>query len=142
MSVRFHQLVNIRLEKRNDLKLFISDMFSKNGHKIFELDIIFCDDSYLLDINRRFLKHDYYTDIITFNLTEKGKYMCAEIYISKDMVLENAKNQQVSFINEIHRVIFHGVLHLLGYDDETAVKKSEMRKMEDAWLKKYFRQTS
>ncbi len=142
MSVRFHQLVNIRLENRKDLKLFINDMFLKNGHKIFELDIIFCDDSYILDINRRFLKHDYYTDIITFDLTEKGKHMSAEIYISKDTVIENSQNQLVSFNNEIHRVIFHGVLHLLGYDDKTALKKAEMRKMEDAWLKKYFARIS
>jgi rRNA maturation RNase YbeY len=138
MPVRFHQIIKTRIDNKKELKLFLEKMLSKSGQNHFELDIIFCDDQYLLDINRRFLKHDYYTDIITFDLSDSNDFLKAELYISGEMVSENAKNQLVSFKNEIHRVIFHGVLHLLGYTDKTASKKVEMRKMEDIWLSLYF----
>jgi len=138
MPVRFHQIIKTRIDNKKELKLFLEKMLSKSGQNHFELDIIFCDDQYLLDINRRFLKHDYYTDIITFDLSDSNDFLKAELYISGEMVSENAKNQLVSFKNEIHRVIIHGVLHLLGYTDKTASKKVEMRKMEDIWLSLYF----
>ncbi len=138
MPVRFHQIIKTRIDNKKELKLFLEKMLSKSGQNHFELDIIFCDDQYLLDINRRFLKHDYYTDIITFDLSDSNDFLKAELYISGEMVSENAKNQLVSFKNEIHRVIFHGVLHLLGYTDKTASKKVELRKMEDIWLSLYF----
>lgn len=138
MPVHFHNMVKVRLSDRNMLKSFIDKMVRKSQKAPLFLNIVFCSDAYLLDINKRFLNHDYYTDIITFNLSEPGTLSQAEIYISVDRVSENAKNQLVSFRNEIHRVIFHGVLHLLGYDDKSSKKKDEMTKMENRWLGLYF----
>ncbi len=84
-----------------------------------ELQYIFCSDAYLLDINREYLQHDFFTDIITFDLSEKGQPINAEIYISVERVRDNAANYNSSFRKEIHRVIFHGVLHLCGYKDKS-----------------------
>ena len=93
----------------------------------------FCSDAYLLDINRTYLQHDYYTDIITFDL--EG---AAEIYISVDRVKENAQAEGVSFKQELHRIIFHGVLHLCGFSDKTASAKIEMTRQENKLLAHYF----
>ncbi|HLP20324.1 MAG TPA: rRNA maturation RNAse YbeY [Chitinophagales bacterium] len=116
------------------------------------LSFIFCTDEYLLNINRQFLNHDYYTDIITFPLENSPQGIEAEIYISIDRVLDNStkygsaikKAVKVAapfateaFNNELDRVIFHGVLHLLGYKDKTTPQKAEMRKMEDKWLREF-----
>ncbi len=96
--------------------------------------IILCSDEYLLDINKKFLSHDYYTDIITFDYTE-GKRISGELYISIDRVKENAKQLGVSFPNELHRVMIHGVLHLCGYKDKTRKDREMMRTKEDQKLK-------
>ena len=98
---------------------------------------IFCDDEYLLNINRRFLKHDYYTDIITFDLSEEGSSIIGEIYISIDRVNENAAIHGSTTEQEINRVIFHGVLHLCGYKDKTAKQKLTIRKKEDKYLREF-----
>ena len=81
--------------------------------------------------------HNYYTDIVTFELSENPGHIQAEVYISIDRVRENAKNLGVSFRSELHRVIFHGVLHLCGYSDKKRAEKAEMRRMEDLYLSKY-----
>ena len=90
-----------------------------------------------MEINRQFLTHDFYTDIITFDLSETDVIQ-AEIYISIDRVKDNALQLGVSFKSELHRVIFHGVLHLCGYKDKIKVEKEEMRKKEEFFLAKYF----
>ena len=100
--------------------------------------IIFCTDEYLLDINRRFLQHDYYTDIITFNLSGNPKTIEGEIYISVDRINENASSNGVSKKEELHRVIFHGVLHLCGYKDKLQEEKAKMTSAENRHLKMYF----
>lgn len=121
------------LENRNQLKRFIESIFAKEKKRLSHINYIFCSDKRLLEINRQFLNHDFYTDIITFDLSE-GRSTEAEIYISIDRVRENAKNLGYSFKSELHRVIFHGALHLCGYGDKTKKEKEKMRKKEDLYL--------
>ena len=102
-----------------------------------ELDIIFCDDEYLLALNKQFLQHDFYTDILSFPYSNADKPLVAEIYISIDRVRENAKSSGSTFEKELHRVIFHGVLHFCGYKDKSRADIKKMRLMEDRFLKSY-----
>ena len=97
------------------------------------INYIFCTDKRLLEINRQFLKHDYFTDIITFDLSTTDRTE-AEVYISVDRVRENAKDLDSTFKAEILRVIFHGALHLCGYDDKATSAAKKMRKREDYYL--------
>jgi rRNA maturation RNase YbeY len=103
------------------------------------IGIIFCDDNFLLTLNRQFLDHDYYTDILSFPLSDKGKPLEAEIYISTDRVRDNARNLESSFQEELHRVIFHGILHFCGFSDHTQKEIRRMREAEDLYLNSYFR---
>ena len=129
---------SITLSNKKKLKLFIEKTFKQKGRKLTSLAIIFCTDEYLLDINRRFLQHDYYTDIITFNLSGNPKTIEGEIYISVDRINENASSNGVSKKEELHRVIFHGVLHLCGYKDKLQDEKAKMTSAENRHLKMYF----
>ena len=105
--------------------------------KIFgEIVCIFCDDKYLLEKNIKYLNHDYLTDVITFNYCE-DRTVSGDILISVERVRENAKSYNVSFFTEIKRVIVHGLLHLLGYDDKTNSSKQEMTEKEDFYLNLY-----
>ena len=127
------------LRDRNTLKNFISKTASRMGRPISALNLIFCSDEYLLNINKEYLHHDYYTDIITFDLSENKKStITADIYISIERVRENAKQINVPIYKELHRVIFHGLLHLLGYKDKLKKDQISMRKMEDKLLLTYF----
>jgi probable rRNA maturation factor len=133
----FFDQVKFFLAKRTGLKKFIEQLFKKEGRKLNNLTYVFCTDKKLLEINRQFLNHDYFTDIITFDLSENHKSTSAEIYISIDRVRDNAINHDESFQSELHRVIFHGALHLCGYGDKTKVEKLKMREREDYYLSKY-----
>ncbi len=97
------------------------------------INYIFCSDNYILQINRQYLHHDYYTDIITFNYCENN-IVSGDIFISVDTVKTNAKEYNQNLENELHRVIIHGVLHLLGYNDKTETELFEMRQKEDFYL--------
>lgn len=99
-----------------------------------ELSFVFCSDEHLLGVNRQFLDHDYYTDIITFDYTE-GELISGEIFISLDRVKDNARKQKTTFQEELDRVIIHGILHLCGYKDKTPMQARKMRLAEDAALK-------
>ena len=101
--------------------------------RLGDVSIIFCSDNYLLDINRRYLRHDYFTDIITFDYCE-GKMLCGDLFISLDTVRENAVAYGTSFEDELNRVMVHGLLHLIGYDDHTSGEQKEMRGKEDDYL--------
>jgi rRNA maturation RNase YbeY len=114
-------------------------LFKKEGKKLEDIHYIFCSDDYLLEINRQHLQHDYYTDIITFGLSQPGQPILAEVYISIDRVKDNAGQFQVPLKEELHRVIFHGALHLCGYKDKRFKDQQLMRKMEDKYLKLYFK---
>jgi rRNA maturation RNase YbeY len=134
----FFQGVKITLTNRDKLKRYILSIFKKEGKEIASLNYIFCTDKTLLEINRQFLFHDFYTDIITFDLSE-SKTIQAEIYISVDRVKENAFQLGVSFKSELHRVIFHGVLHLCGYKDKKKTEKVKMRNKEEFYLACYLK---
>ena len=139
MAIQFFFLQqNISLTQRTALKKFISSLFRKESRKLENLSYIFCSDNYLLQINKSHLQHDYYTDIITFDLSETTGSITGEIYISTDRVRDNAQTLGVSIKEEFHRVIFHGALHLCGYKDKSAKDKMEMRAAEDRYLKDYF----
>ena len=139
-KVQFHFLEGAAsLTSRTALKTFISTLFKKEGKKLDSIQYIFCSDDYLLDINRQYLQHDYYTDIITFDLSEPKQPIMAEIYISIDRVKENAREFKTSFKREIHRVILHGALHLCGYKDKKPKEEALMRKMEEKYLSVYFK---
>lgn len=113
-------------------------MFKKEGKRVESVNYIFVSDNALLEINKQFLKLDFYTDIITFDLSESAE-ITAEIYISVDRVRDNATLLGVSFKSELHRVIFHGALHLCGYGDKTKAQKAEMREKEDFYLQSYLK---
>lgn len=134
----FFQDTRFGLQDRTRLKKFIQSIFTKERKKLSSLNYIFCTDKALLEINRQYLKHDNYTDIITFELSEKGAPIEGEIYISVDRVRDNAKKHQETFKSEIHRVIFHGALHLCGYSDKKPKDSKKMRSKEESCLHSYF----
>jgi len=127
------------LPNRTELKTFIRGIFKREGKKMEGLLYIFCDDRYLLDINKRYLKHEDFTDIISFDLSSDPTLIHGEIYISVERVRENAAKLGVSFKEELHRVVFHGALHLCGYKDKLKSDQLIMREMEDRYLGLYFK---
>lgn len=133
----FFDNAKVSLAKRRELKYFIEQLFRKEGKKLLTLNYIFCTDKKLLQINQDYLKHDYYTDIITFDLSSGSPLVEGEIYISVDRVKDNAQQLGLSFRSELHRVIFHGALHLCGFGDKSPSEKTVMRHKEDLYLSKY-----
>jgi rRNA maturation RNase YbeY len=125
------------LKDRTRLKLFIEKIFKREKKKLGSLSYIFCSDEHLLGINKQFLKHDFYTDVITFDLSHTRNEIEGEIYLSIDRIKDNAKQLGVSFKEEFHRVIFHGTLHLCGYRDKKNSEIQEMRKRENFYLLLY-----
>ena len=121
-------------KNKRAIKNFVEQIFENERKKIKKINYVFCSDLYLLEINKKFLRHNYYTDVITFDLSEEKKEIIGEIYISVDRVLDNATHFKCSFPYELNRVIFHGALHLCGYDDKTAKKLKIMRDREDYYL--------
>jgi rRNA maturation RNase YbeY len=109
-------------------------MAESESRKLGNINIIFCSDPYILDINKKYLKHNYYTDIITFDYCE-GQVLSGDLFISVDTVCANADFYKTDFSEELNRVIIHGVLHLAGYDDQTDEQKAQMRSKEDYYLK-------
>ena len=101
--------------------------------KIGDINVIFCSDNYILDVNMKYLQHDYFTDIITFDYCE-GNVLSGDLFISVDSVRENSIEFGTDFEEELHRVIVHGVLHLIGYDDHTDEDKKVMRQKENYYL--------
>jgi len=136
-TIRFHFEKSISLRDRQRIKTTLSNLFRKEGKKLAELHYIFVSDGRLLEINRQFLQHDFYTDILTFRLSEPRQPISGEIYISVDRVRENAREFGATLKNELLRVIFHGALHLCGYKDETPKDQAMMRKKEDIYLKSF-----
>ena len=136
VSFNYADIKPINLTGKQKVKQFIELLFKKEKKPLNQLDYIFCSDPYLLEINKSFLQHDYFTDIITFDLSE-GKETIGEIYISVDTVKDNAKDHTVTFQNELLRVIFHGALHLCGYGDKKKSEITIMRQKEDYYLHLY-----
>ncbi len=138
-TIRFHYLVGkFYFRNRNSLKSFLVSQLRKEKKLVDAINIVFCSDKYLLEINQSYLQHDLYTDIITFELSPIQSPLVSDIYISIDRVRENAKKYRVSFNKELHRVIFHGHLHLCGFQDKTAASQQIMEEKEQEWLALYF----
>lgn len=140
MAISFFYEKKVRLENARELRAFLVTIFKQESRPLDSLSYIFCSDEYLLGINKQFLDHDYFTDIITFDLSNKGEAAIGEVYISVDRVKENARDLNIPLNQEILRVIFHGVLHLCGYQDKTKLQKAIMRDREDFFLSKFKRQ--
>ena len=130
----FFEVPKFSLKRRAELKLFIEEIFRKHRRKLESLNYIFTSDKRVLEINKAYLKHDYFTDIISFGLSDPGSPVQGEIYISIERVRDNAVNEDVSFKEELLRVIFHGALHLCGFKDKCRADLAKMRELENACL--------
>jgi rRNA maturation RNase YbeY len=137
MAITFHsQLKNFKLRNPAKIKVWIRKIISSEKKICGDLSFVFMSDEELLKINRQFLNHDTYTDIITFDYTE-GKKINGEIMISVERVEENSGKLNTGFDEELRRVIIHGVLHLCGYKDKSKADKKLMRQKEDTALRKF-----
>lgn len=134
ISFQFHQ-TSFRLRHRNAIRLWLEHCVSNEGIHLQELNFMFSTDTYVRNMNKEHLTHDYCTDILTFPYPS-GQGICGDILISIDRVRDNAKHHGTSTLNETHRVMAHGVLHLLGQDDTSPELQAEMRAKENSWLLK------
>lgn len=125
------------LRNRNFLKKFIESIFKKEGKNLYQINYIFCSDKELLSMNKKYLGRNYYTDIITFDLSKNRSEISAEAYISIDRVKKNSLHLGISLKSELYRVIFHGALHLCGYNDKNKKDMFRMRKKENYYLSTY-----
>ncbi len=138
MDISFNFIETITLNNRSLLKGFIKDIFKKEKKKATSLSFVFCSDDYLLQINKTYLQHNYYTDIITFDLSNPShNEIEGEIYISVETIRSNSQRFNTSIKSELHRVIFHGILHLCGYKDKNTAQQKIMTNKEDLYLTKY-----
>lgn len=131
--ITFNYETDFTLTEEQKTKTWIQEVIESHEFKLGEINYIFCSDTDLHKINVEFLQHDTFTDIISFDYT-LGKIINGDIYISVERVKENAQEFNVTFDNELHRVIIHGVLHYLGYKDKNKVEKREMRNKENDCL--------
>lgn len=121
-------------KQKAELRKWVNNCVMAEGFKIQEINFIFCTDDYLLEINKNYLDHDTYTDIITFDNGEQNGKVLGDIFISVDRINENAAKFEVSERDELHRVMIHGVLHLLGYTDKDHKTKAQMTDRENHYL--------
>ena len=137
-NIRFHELKkHAALRNRRLLKRFILIIFRSEKKVLERLDVVFCTDQYLLQKNRQYLGHNSYTDVITFDLSQRAGKIAAEIYISSPRIKENSVIYNTSREDETSRVLFHGILHLCGYGDKSFREKMVMRLKENQYLKRY-----
>ncbi|MFW5700327.1 MAG: rRNA maturation RNase YbeY [Cyclobacteriaceae bacterium] len=127
--------IQFKYQNITSLKKWISGVLKVEKCRVGDITIVFCSDDYLLEVNKTYLSHDYYTDVITFDYSE-GYKISGDIMISVDRVVENSKIYSVDFINELDRVIIHGILHLIGYSDYDYQSKYQMKQKEDYFLSK------
>ena len=128
------QDIQFTLKNKQAIRQWIGTVAANEGYSIAPINYIFCSDGNLPEMNNQFLNHNYFTDIITFDYTE-GKRLSGDIFISIDRVADNAKTYKTTFEVELHRVIIHGVLHLMGYKDKTPADEKKMRSKENSALK-------
>ena len=125
-----------KLKAKTKIKNWLKLVAESEVYTLRNVSVIFCSDNYILDINQRFLQHDYFTDIITFDYSE-GSKISGDLFISVDSVKENSIEYGTDFEDELHRVIVHGILHLIGYDDHTDEDIKIMRSKENYYLSLY-----
>ncbi len=127
------QFGNFELSEAEKVRRWVAEVILRRGKMVGNINYLFCDDEYLLGVNQQYLNHDTYTDIITFDYVAGG-LISGDIMISTERVGENAEKFGVPFEQELHRVIIHGVLHLLGQGDKTEPEALEMRHLEEEAL--------
>ena len=132
----FEEDISYKLKNKTKVKQWIKDTITAEGFKLKELTYVFCSDAYLLPLNQQYLDHDTYTDIITFDNSEVKGDIVGDIFISVERIRENAAKFGITETEELHRVIIHGALHLLGYTDKSVVTKKKMTQKEDEYLAK------
>lgn len=134
-TISFHNHeISSDLSDKLLLRTFISSIFAEEGVEFKSVAYIFCTDSYLFKLNQEYLKHNTFTDILTFTLSGTSLPIVSEIYISVERVKENAIKLNESYKNELHRVMTHGILHLCGYNDHSKTEKVQMRKKENYYM--------
>ena len=129
-----YQVPRFRVRNSSPVKRWMLQAFRQEKKKLKQLNVVFCSDKFLLDINKKFLKHNFHTDVITFQYNKKNAPVEGEIFISVEMVMANSKKFNAAFKDELHRVMIHGALHLCGYSDKTSAAKSLMQKRENKHL--------
>ena len=135
MAIKFYsEKISFTLKNKIILRTWIQKTIAKEKKETGDINFIFCSDSFLLQINKKYLKHDSLTDIITFDYTMNE--LCGDIYISIERVKYNANKFSIPFETEVHRVMIHGILHLIGYNDKSKKDKKEMTAKENNYLKK------
>lgn len=133
IQFNFHKVDEFDLSE-SEIEKWMVSIAGRYSKSLEFVDITICSDEFLKEMNNNYLQHDYYTDILTFDLSESLNSIIGELYISIDRVKENALNLGVSWIDELHRVMAHGVLHMCGFTDEDEVSRAEMRQEEDIVL--------
>lgn len=131
--ISFFYESDFKLKQAKWWKEKLQEVVKAENHETEEVNYIFCDDEYLLQINQEFLQHDYYTDVIGFQYSEDGP-LVGDIYISVERIQDNAETNGVSFENELARVMIHGILHFMGYKDKSPEEEEKMRKGEEKYL--------
>lgn len=136
----FHDYdVRSGVKQKRKMALLVKEIL-KNKKEAYNINYIFCSDDYLLSINKEYLQHDTLTDIITFDLSDaNSELLLADIYISIARIEENAANFNKTFTEELLRVVSHGILHLMGYQDKTVKQKTTMRRLETKWIQHYIK---
>ena len=134
MEIYFHsEDLDFELQNTQDIVTWINDTAKAENYVVETINYIFCSDMYLLGVNRQYLNHDYYTDIITFDYNEDNRIV-GDLFISIDRVKDYAQNNQINFKDELNRVMIHGVLHLCGYPDKSEEEAKLMRSKEEFYL--------
>ncbi len=131
--IDFNYLDKFQLSNEQEVRGWLAFVLDEEDRELGEVSYIFCDDDYLYDINVKYLKHNTLTDIISFDYS-LGKVVSGDIYISVERVEENARDREIEFADELHRIMVHGLLHYIGYKDKTEAQRKTMRKKEDYYL--------
>ena len=130
----FFEDIDYKFERNTQINDWISEVIKTENFNLHYINYVFCSDEHLLTVNKRYLNHNYYTDIITFNNADDDNLIESDLFISLERVADNAKTNGTTMEKELYRVMIHGVLHLLGYNDKTKEEQIEMREKENAYL--------
>lgn len=133
----FNEDIDYKLPPKQATRQWLKQQAEREGYAVGDLNYIFCSDEYVLQVNRDYLQHDYYTDIITFDQSEEEGKIEGDVFISVERVADNAKQLNVPAEQEMRRVLAHGLLHLCGYGDKTDDEVQAMRVKEDEWLRQW-----